>query len=86
MGDFSKIYTQDQKTLVMLVGLKNAETQLQSKQFIRVHKQYLVNTEHISQVLANEIILSNKASIPLSNAYKQLLNDTVIDKQLLKRF
>jgi DNA-binding LytR/AlgR family response regulator len=86
MGDFSKIYTQDQKTLVMLVGLKNAETQLQSKQFIRVHKQYLVNTEHISQVLANEIILSNKVSIPLSNAYKQLLNDTVIDKQLLKRF
>lgn len=86
MGDFSKIYTQDQKTLVMLVGLKNAETQLQSKQFIRVHKQYLVNAAHIIQVLANEIILSNKVSIPLSNAYKQLLNDTVIDKLLLKRF
>jgi len=86
MGDFSKIYTQDQKTLVMLVGLKNTETQLQSKQFIRVHKQYLVNTEHIVQILANEIILSNKVSIPLSNAYKQLLNDTVVDKQLLKRF
>ncbi|MDP3393115.1 LytTR family DNA-binding domain-containing protein [Sediminibacterium sp.] len=86
MGDFSKIYTQDQKTLVMLVGLKNAETQLQSKKFIRVHKQYLVNTEHIIQVLANEIILTNKASIPLSNAYKQTLNDSVIDKLLLKRF
>ncbi|MEN9458004.1 MAG: hypothetical protein RL135_578 [Bacteroidota bacterium] len=86
MGDFSKIYTQDQKTLVMLVGLKNAEMQLQSKKFIRVHKQYLINTEHIFQVMANEIILSNKVSIPLSNAYKQLLNDTVIDKLLLKRF
>lgn len=86
MGDFSKIYTQDQKTLVMLVGLKNAETQLQSKKFIRVHKQYLVNAEHIVQVLSNEIILTNKASIPLSNAYKQSLNDTVIDKLLLKRF
>ncbi|MFN3299458.1 MAG: LytR/AlgR family response regulator transcription factor [Sediminibacterium sp.] len=86
MGDFSKIYTQDQKTLVMLVGLKNAETQLQSKKFIRVHKQYLVNAEHIVQVLANDIILSNKVSIPLSNAYKQNLNDTVIDKLLLKRF
>jgi len=86
MGDFSKIYTQDQKTLVMLVGLKNAETQLQSKKFIRVHKQYLVNAEHIIQILVNEIILSNKVSIPLSNAYKQNLNDTIIDKLLLKRF
>lgn len=86
MGDFSKIYTQDQKTMVMLVGLKNAEMQLQSKRFIRVHKQYLVNAEHIVQVLANEIILTNKVVIPLSNAYKQLLNETVIDKLLLKRF
>jgi len=86
MGDFSKIYTQDQKTMVILVGLKNVETQLQSKKFIRVHKQYLVNAEHIIQVLANEIILTNKVSIPLSNAYKQTLNDTVIDKLLLKRF
>ncbi|MBT9483007.1 LytTR family DNA-binding domain-containing protein [Sediminibacterium sp.] len=86
MGDFSKIHTQDQKTMVMLVGLKNAETQLQSKRFIRVHKQYLVNAEHIIQVLANEIILTNKVVIPLSNAYKQLLNESVIDKLLLKRF
>lgn len=86
MGDFSKIHSIDQKTLIMLVGLKNAETQLQQKNFLRVHKQFLVNTEHITQVLSNEIILSNKQSIPLSNAYKQALNDLIIEKALLKRF
>lgn len=86
MGDFSKIYTTDKKNIIMLVGLKNAEAQLQEKQFIRVHKQYLVNTQHIHQVLTNEIILSNQLSIPLSSAYKQALNDSFIKKDLLKRF
>ncbi len=86
MGDFSKIYTTDKKNIIMLVGLKNAEAQLQEKQFIRVHKQYLVNTQHINQVLTNEIILSNQESIPLSSAYKQALNDSFIKKDLLKRF
>jgi len=86
MGDFSKIHTTDQKTLIMLVGLKNAETQLQQKQFIRVHKQYLVNSQHIVQILTNEIVLSNNLTIPISNVYKQLLHDSFINKDLLKRF
>lgn len=86
MGDFSKIHLKDQTSLLMLVGLKNAEIQLKDKQFIRVHKQYLVNTQYIEQILGNDIVLSNQAIIPLSNAYKPILQAAFIQQSLLKRF
>lgn len=86
MGDFSKIHLKDQTSLLMLVGLKNAEIQLKDKQFIRVHKQYLVNTLHIEQILGNDIVLSNHTTIPLSNAYKPILEAAFIQQSLLKRF
>ncbi|RYD80444.1 MAG: response regulator transcription factor [Sphingobacteriales bacterium] len=83
MGDFSKIYTADEKHII-LVGLKNLEKQL-PKAFIRVHKQYIINVNHISTISSHEVHLSNFV-VPISAASRQDLLDRVIDKKTLSRF
>ncbi|GGI24605.1 LytR/AlgR family response regulator transcription factor [Pedobacter mendelii] len=84
MGDFSKIYTKDDKHII-LVGLKNLEKQLPNS-FSRVHKQYIINVDHISTVTAHEVHLTNNFMVPISSTNRQELLDTIIDKKTLSRF
>jgi DNA-binding LytR/AlgR family response regulator len=70
---------------VVLLSLKNFESQLPDDMFKRVHKQYIVNLLHIATVTTGDIILTNKQSIPVSNAYRQQLLDQVVNKKVLHR-
>lgn len=85
MGDFSKIYTGIDKHIV-LVGLKNLEKQLPSNSFSRVHKQYIININHIETISAHEVHLSYNLIVPISAINRQDLLDRVIDKKTLSRF
>jgi len=86
MGDFSKIYTTRQKTHMVLISLKNLEKQLPTHIFMRVHKQFMINLLHIKNISAADIRLSNDTVIPVSIAYKQGLQDNLINKKTLTRF
>jgi DNA-binding LytR/AlgR family response regulator len=86
MGDFSKITTGSNKTHMILVSLKNLEKQLPGHIFMRVHKQYIINILHIKNIGLSEIKLTNNLIIPLSLAYKQPLQDNLINKKSLNRF
>lgn len=86
MGDFSKIITTQQKTHFVLISLKNLEKQLPEKLFMRVHKQYIINILHIQNISTSDIKLSSNDIIPVSIAYKQALQDNVINKKSLTRF
>ena len=85
MGDFSKIYTGNDKH-VILVGLKNLEKQLPSPSFARVHKQYIINTNHIVTITTHEVRLNHNLTVPISAVNRQDLLDRVIDKKTLSRF
>ncbi|MEJ5994928.1 LytTR family DNA-binding domain-containing protein [Pedobacter sp. Du54] len=80
MGDFSKIFTASNKHIT-LVNLKNLEKQLPAI-FLRVHKQYIINLNHISTISTNEIHLSHEHSVPLSLAHRQELMERISDKTL----
>ncbi|RNL53416.1 LytR/AlgR family response regulator transcription factor [Pedobacter jejuensis] len=84
MGDFSKIYTKNDKHII-LVGLKNLEKQLPNY-FCRVHKQYIINVHHISTITAHEVHLTSNFIVPISSINRQELLDSVIDKKTLSRF
>lgn len=86
MGDFSKIYTTRQKSHMVLISLKNLEKQLPPHIFMRVHKQFMINLLHIRNISSSDIKLSNDTLIPVSIAYKQSLQDNLINKKTLTRF
>jgi len=86
MGDFSKFYTLQNKSHLVLISLKNLEIQLPENLFIRVHKQYIINVLHIKNITVSDIRLTNNTNIPVSIAYKQALQDKLINKKTLTRF
>jgi DNA-binding LytR/AlgR family response regulator len=86
MGDFSRIHTVQQKTHMVLIGLKQLEQQLNKQKMLRVHKQYMVNLQQITAVMHNGVVLSNDQEIPMSNSYKAAIQEQLVQKNLLKRF
>ncbi len=85
MGDFSKIFTLNDKRHITLVSLKNLDTQLPSEYFTRTHKSYIINHDHISSISNDEIIIGNKHTLPLSPSFRQLLLDKVVNKKIVTR-
>ena len=69
MKDYLKIYTADYK-LITHQTMSEMEKTLPSKQFIRVHKSYIIALAHIKSIYGN-IIETGKASIPIGINYKE---------------
>ncbi|AXT55155.1 DNA-binding response regulator [Aquimarina sp. AD1] len=67
--DYTEIHLQDKK-LVSSETLRYWEELLPSKNFMRVHKSYIINTSKIEKFSGNQIYLSNQKTIPLGRAYK----------------
>ncbi|WP_231427609.1 MULTISPECIES: LytTR family DNA-binding domain-containing protein [Pedobacter] len=85
MGDFSKLFTSTDKHII-LVSLKNLEKQLPKEIFARVHKQYIININHIATLTNHEVHLDFNFVVPISAANRQELMENSIDKKILSRF
>lgn len=85
MGNFSRIYTVQNKKHVTLVSLKNIEAQLPARDFMRVQKQYIINLNHIISIASNgDIVLTGDNAVPLSSIYKNALMDVINERMLLR--
>ena len=85
MGNFSRLHTTNNKKHVTLVSLKNVESHLSTQNFMRIHKQYIINLKHIESISSNGgVILQGGHSIPLSNNYKTALMD-IVNKKIISR-
>jgi DNA-binding LytR/AlgR family response regulator len=65
------IATQEKKFLLS-VPLKNFEEQITTEFFLRVHRSYLINLNHIDSLEDNTILIQN-VRIPVSRSYQEIL-------------
>ena len=86
MGDFCKIYTTAGKTHIVLVSLKNLESQLPADPFMRIHKQFVINLHHIRSIAADTVEMTNGQTAAFTASYKQPLLDRTINMKLITRF
>ena len=68
--DYTELHLSDENKLLSNDTLSSWEEKLNSFQFIRVHKSYLVNLSKVLKVSGNQITLENNAAIPIGRAYK----------------
>ncbi len=73
MGDYVKIHT-PKKYFAVHSTLKKMEDRLSTPGFIKVHRSYIVAVDKIDQLKDGTIIIGDK-SIPVSDAYRALLNN-----------
>lgn len=74
-GEYVRLHLTDGTTLVTLFRLKNMESTLQSSQFMRVHRSYIVNLNHIAGYTKGRIFLSNEDYIPIGENYKEQITN-----------
>lgn len=86
MGDFCRICTTEGKIHIVLVSLKNIETQLPEDSFVRVQKQFIINIHHIRTITTDTIEMTNGHEVLYSTYYKQKLLDKTVNMKLISRF
>jgi two-component system LytT family response regulator len=78
MKDYLKIHT-NEYNLVTLQTMSDMEKLLPPKQFLRVHKSFIVAVAHIKTVYGGSIELE-KATIPIGSSYKNSIMSFVTGK------
>ena len=77
LKDYIKIYVAHQpKAILTLMSMKGIEQTLPSDKFMRVHRSYIVNTEQISIIERNHLIIAGN-TIPVSDSYRQQFSDYI---------
>ncbi len=66
--NYCRIYSRD-KEYMLVMTLKDLSEKLPQKNFVRVHRSYIVNIEHVDEVALSHVAVARKA-IPLSKAFR----------------
>ena len=69
MKDYIKIHTVNDKRIVSKYKIGEIEEELAHKNFLRVHRSYVINTNKISAFTINDIEV-NSVEIPIGASYK----------------
>jgi len=68
-GNYINIHLAENQILISET-MKNLESQVQSKQFIRIHKSYTVNISAIQKIIGNTVYIM-KYELPIGETFKQ---------------
>jgi len=71
MREYVRIHLTDSKPVMTLLSMKALEEKLPSRQFMRVHRSYIVNLNRINMIERNRIIFDKNVYIPVSEQYKE---------------
>ena len=75
-GNYVKVHSQNEKPRMVLDKLSDMIAKLPPKQFLRVHKSFIVNVLHIHEIQGNMLAIQNK-NIPISATYRQNLEGLI---------
>lgn len=75
-NNYSRFYTVDGQQYMVSKTLGDIEEVLEERNFLRVHRQYLINLDHIKKYVRGEgnyLIMTNDQSIPVARNKKEKL-------------
>lgn len=79
MGDYVAIYTSKEKILT-LENMASFEQKLPERQFIRIHKSYIISWQQIEFIEKNRVVLAGER-LPIGATYQQRFWDQVNSDQ-----
>jgi two-component system LytT family response regulator len=74
--NYTKFYLPDGQSYLVTKPLKEVQELLEERGFLRIHRQYLINLDHIKKFVKGEgsyVIMTNGQSIPVSRLHKERL-------------
>lgn len=76
-GNYVKVFTKNQGMIMVLQKLQDFEDSLPQKQFIRVHKSYIVAQGSITMLEGNRLFIG-ETDVPIGITYKKSIEVSVI--------
>lgn len=77
LRDYTQVFLKGRLSpLTTLQNLKDFESRLPERNFIRVHRSYIVSLEQVDSISRSEITIGSHV-IPIGNAYRQLLEEII---------
>ena len=58
------------------------KTREQNDVFLRIHRSYIVNMNHVQEVTKNRIVMDTDTYLPIGDMYKDALSEYLADKYL----
>ena len=81
MSEYLKIYYTGAPTpLIIHLSMKRLLEQLPDDRFMRIHKSYIVNLNHITGSSRTQVTIENGTIIPIGESYRKLFLDRMIQK------
>lgn len=71
-ADYSELFVANKKHLSSKT-LRHWEETLDSNQFLRIHKSYIINVLQIKKIATNRIFLGTNIALPIGRAYKEIV-------------
>ncbi len=85
MSEYLRIHlASETKPVTVLLSMKKIEERLSGSDFMRIHKSYVINLHHITEINRSRIILDNGCDLPVGDSYREALNDYISGKFLGK--
>ena len=75
VGEYVRLHLTNASPITTLFRLKNMETALPSDRFMRVHRSYIVNLEHIAAYARGRVYLDNEEYVPISGNYRDTFRE-----------
>ena len=82
VGEYIRIHLNNGKRITTLFRMKNMEQAVPSKIFMRVHRSYIVNLNHVKGYARGRVYLSNDEYVPLSANYRDQFREFLDSKGL----
>jgi len=77
LKDYTQVYTSKKsKPIITLQNLKTFSERLPAKNFIRIHRSYIVSLNHIDSITKKEVEIAEKI-LPIGNSYRNNLLDII---------
>ncbi|MEO6315191.1 MAG: LytTR family transcriptional regulator DNA-binding domain-containing protein [Chitinophagaceae bacterium] len=77
LKDYTQVYTSKKsKPIITLQNLKTFSERLPAKNFVRIHRSYIVSLNHIDSITRKEVEIAEKI-LPIGNSYRNNLLDIV---------
>ena len=77
LKDYTQVYTtKKSKPIITLQNLKTFAERLPAKDFVRIHRSYIVSLNHIDSITKKEVEIADKI-LPIGNSYRNNLLDIV---------
>ncbi len=77
LKDYTQVYTSKKsKPIITLQNLKTFSERLPAKNFVRIHRSYIVSLNYIESITKKEVEIADKI-LPIGNSYRNNLLDIV---------